>query len=64
MSLRGKDLPKSHGWGGGKGELKNDDRSHYVIENKHTKISESDDPIISMKTKGLFYLTHYVYENK
>ena len=47
-----------------KGELKNEGLSHYVIENKDIKISRSDDPIISMKIKGLFYLTHYVYENK
>jgi hypothetical protein len=47
-----------------KGESKNEDLSHYVIENKHTKISELANPIISMKTKGLFLLTHDVYEKK
>jgi hypothetical protein len=38
-----------------KGELKNEGLSHYVIENKYTKISISANPIISMKIKGLFY---------
>jgi len=47
-----------------KGELKNEGLSHYVIENKHTKFSARANPIISMKTQGLFYLTHDVYENK
>jgi len=47
-----------------KRELKTEGLSHYVIENKHTKISVSANPIISMKIKGLFRKTHYVYEKK
>jgi len=48
----------------GKGELKNEGLSHYVIENKYKKMSVWEDPIISMKIKGLFYSSHYIYENK
>jgi hypothetical protein len=38
-----------------KRELKNEGLSHYVIENKHRKISGGANPIISMKIKGLIY---------
>ena len=37
-----------------KGELSNEGLSHYVIENKHRKILKSVNPIMFMKTKGLF----------
>jgi hypothetical protein len=37
------------------GEIKNEGLSHYIIENKHAKISGSANPIISMKIKDLFY---------
>ena len=47
-----------------KEELKNESWSHHVIENKHAKISARGDPIISMKIKDLFLLTHDVYEKK
>jgi hypothetical protein len=38
-----------------KGGIKNEGISHYVIENKHKKISTSGYPIISMKIKALFF---------
>jgi hypothetical protein len=35
-----------------------------LLKTNTHKISVQGDLIISMKIKGLFYLCHYIYENK
>jgi len=49
---------------GKKGELKNEGKSHDVIENKCRKMSISGYATMFMKTNTLYLLCHDVVENK
>ena len=65
MSLRKKELSKSGGRGvKKKGDPYLRDRAIMLLKTHLEKMSVLGLAIISMKIKGLFGYSHYVYENK
>ena len=63
MSLRQKELSKSGGRGAKKkGDPYLKDRAIMLLKTHVEKMSLLGSAIISMKTKGLFHPSHYIYE--